>query len=159
MDETTNFVGETSDFEADFDDSENQGRRRLAEEAPYIKLKGKCKHALKELNILSNKYNDIGQILLTKKNKYQNSQDTISKGMYSLIRNLINMHVNLTHSLNDMKNNVMMKITHYDSLLSEINEAKNYYVDINAFNDVTGTHSSIYNIDTSTSLRPSRQTL
>ena len=72
---------------------------------------------------------------------------------------MIRMHVNLTNSLDDMKNIVRLKIKSYDSLLSDVNEAKNYYVDINAFNDVTGTHSCIYNIDTSTSLRPSRQRL
>ena len=65
--------------------------------------------------------------------------------MYSLIRNLIAMHVNLTHSVNDMKNIVMIKIKYYDTLLGEINEAKNYYVDETALHDVTSTHSSIYN--------------
>ena len=139
--------GETSDFDSDFD-SENQFSRTLTKEHAYIKLKIKCKYLLKQLS--TNKYEHIKKTLLKNKRKYQNKHDTKSQQIYRLIRNLIDMHVNLTNSLDDMKNIVRLKIKSYDSLMSEINKAKNYSVDINAFNDVTGTHSSIYNIDTST---------
>ena len=64
------------------------------------------------------------------------------------------MHVNVTHSLDDMKKNVMIKMEHYDSILGEINEAKNQYVGENALKDVTTTDDSRYNIDTSTPRPP-----
>ena len=80
--------------------------------------------------------------------------------MYILITDLILMHVNLMYSLDDMKNIVMIKNESYDLKLGEINEAKNYYVDENALHDVTRTHDSRYNIDTSTTtLRPPLQRL
>ena len=77
--------------------------------------------------------------------------------MYILITDLILMHVNLMYSLDDMKNIVMIKI---DSKLGEIYEANNYCVDENALHDVTRTHDSRYNVDTSTTtLRPPLQRL
>ena len=56
-------------YNTDFDDSENQGRRRLAREDPYIKLITSCKLLLKELNI--DQYDNIRKTLLNNKNKYQ----------------------------------------------------------------------------------------
>jgi hypothetical protein len=54
----------------------------------------------------------------------------------------------------------MIKNESYDLKLGEINEAKIYYVDENALHDVTRTHDSRYNIDTSTTtLRPTLQRL
>ena len=136
----------SSDFDSEFeddDDTENNVYRRQAEEDPYIKLMRKCKRLLKELN--SNKYDEIRKTLSKNQTQYQNKHDMISKQMYTLIRNLIGMHVDLRHSLNDMKNLVILKIRYYDTLLGEINEAKNYYVDESALHDVTRTHSNIYN--------------
>ena len=57
------------DTTSDFNDSENQGCRRLAREDPYIKLITSCKLLLKELNI--DQYDNIRKTLLNNKNKYQ----------------------------------------------------------------------------------------
>ena len=132
------------DFDSEFeDDTENNVYRRQAEEDPYIQLMRKCKRLLKELN--RNNYEEIRKTLLKNKNEYQNKYDTISKEMYKLIRKLIEMRVDLTYSLNDMKNLVMIKIKYYDTELGDINKGKNYYIDQSALHDVTSTHSSIYN--------------
>ena len=95
----------------------------------------------------------INGVQIENKNQIKNDCDI-------LITDLIQMHVNLMYSLDDMKNIVMIKNESCDLKLGEINEAKHYYVDENALHDVTRTHDSRYNIDTSTTtLRPPLQRL
>ena len=65
-------MDETSDFDTDFYDSENNGFTVIAEEYLYIDLIKLCRILLRELNTNKYNYNQILRILLRNKEKYEN---------------------------------------------------------------------------------------
>ena len=139
-----NFLDDDDIFDSDFEEStENDIYRTQVFKKPYIKLKKKCTRLLEKLN--TNEYETIRQTLLMNKIQYENKQDTISKQMYSLTKKIIDMHIKLTYSLNDMMNIVILKIEYCDNELRNINDTINSYVNKSALNDITSRHSNIYN--------------
>ena len=132
----------TIEFESAFeDDTENIGNRKLT--PYYLSLKRMCRCLLEELN--TNEHENIRNTLLTNQIKYQNKYDLISRQIYALIKNLIDMHKDLNYNLNDMKNMVQEKIDHFDRIHRSANYILNYERDDRALNDITSKHSSIYN--------------
>ena len=87
------------------DNTENNGY--TIQTGYYINLKWKCTRLLQQLN--TNEYENIRNILLTNEIEYQNNYDRTSREMYTLIKNLIDMHIDLRHSFDDMKNMVRVK--------------------------------------------------
>ena len=65
-------MDETSDFDTDFYDSENNGFTVIAEEYLYIDLQKLCRILLREWNTNNNNHNQILRILLRNKEKYEN---------------------------------------------------------------------------------------
>ena len=123
------------------DNTENNGY--TIQTGYYINLKRKCTRLLQQLN--TNEYENIRNTLLTNQIKYQNKYDLISRQIYALIKNLIDMHKDLNYNLNDMKNMVQEKIDHFDRIHRSANYIINYERDDRALNDITSKHSSIYN--------------
>ena len=140
-------MDETSDFDTDFYDYENNGFTVIAEEYLYIDLQKLCRILLREWNTNNNNHNQILRILLRNKEKYENLRimgDIVSNEMHNFITYLIEIHC----TSGNIKNHIEMKIRYCDSILNEIIEAKNEYIHSSALNDIATRHDRIYNTST-----------
>ena len=129
----------TDTYFDDFD-TENNGLTVVGEEFQYIQLRERCRILLRQVR--SHNDDEISRILLRYKRNYETIMgDMVSNEMYNLITQLIEVHE--THG--DIKDHIKRKIQYYNSIVEEILEAKNEYVDRKALDDVTTTYDNMYN--------------